>query len=519
MVTLAKFARLCETLEHQTPTLKVKTIVGSMPSFHEKERLIYILSQEYEVNNIGNKRAIKWIAEAMGLFEDEVESAVYTWGDIGEAVMEIDEGNHEDSKISMVNLIYLLEMDCASMSNDNFLLFKERLNQMSAREKKWFIRYWLRTPRNGVNNKIPLKAMATYYGKGVREIEKYAKFNKAHEICLKLEVGKTPECNLVHGQFVKPMLAKAKKPRDLIRNPIIDIKYDGNRYQIHKAKFDDKTSVIIFNRKGNIVTDQYPDIVEIVKGFDTDNLIMDSEIYPVNLDGTPAEHKLLAKRVHKKNKEEAVQQCPVKLAVFDLLSLDNVTLLDEPQRNRMTALQETIPKEYQTYVFETDGNQTEAAAYNTAIDLGFEGIMIKDPTMAYQSGKRSKGWLKHKPPRFNYDVVITSASYGDGKRSHVYGTYGISVKDGSDYVSVGKVGTGFSDYDLEWLTTELRKNIESYEGDTYFFLPRIVLEVTCDLVTNDANNNIGLRFPRCLRIRRDKYASEADTLDTLKEAM
>jgi len=101
----------------------------------------------------------------------------------------------------------------------------------------------------------------------------------------------------------------------------------------------------------------------------------------------------------------------------------------------------------------------------------------------------------------------------------VFGAYGISVKDGSDYVSVGKVGTGFSDYDLEWLTTELRKNVESFSDDAMYFLPRIVLEVTCDLITTDADNNIGLRFPRCIRIRKDKYASEVDTLDTLKEVM
>jgi len=516
-MTLEKLARMCEVLENQTPTNKVNTIVGSMSAVDNKTHLIHILSMEYMPNNIGNKRAIKWIAEAMGLFESEVEDAVYTWGDIGEAVYQLDEGNETDSNISLVTMASLLENDCSSIKHQSYTIFNEHLNQMSAREKKWFIRYWLRTPRNGVNNKIPLKAMAKYYGKGIREVEKYAKFNTAGEICVALDAGEIPECKLVHGQFVKPMLAKAKKPRDIIRNPIIDIKYDGNRYQIHKSWVANAVSIIIFNRKGNIVTNQYPDIADIVREFEPTNIIMDTEIYPVNLDGTPAEHKLLAKRVHKKDKQEAVQQCPVKLAVFDVLSLDGKTLLEEKQKDRMDILQKVIPKEYQTYVF--DNETTQEGAYHTAISLGFEGIMIKDGNMTYQSGKRSKGWLKHKPPRFNYDVVITSAAYGDGKRSHVFGTYGISVKNGSDYVSVGKVGTGFSDYDLEWLTTELRKNVDSYSGETFVFLPRIVLEVTCDLVTNDSDNNIGLRFPRCIRIRRDKYPSEVDTLDTLKESM
>ena len=139
--------------------------------------------------------------------------------------------------------------------------------------------------------------------------------------------------------------------------------------------------------------------------------------------------------------------------------------------------------------------------------------------MAYDFGARSKGWLKYKPPRFNFDVVITSAKYGEGKRANVFGTYGISVKDGSDFVSVGNVGTGFSDNQLTMLTRELRKHIESHEGDTYHMLPRIVLEVTCDLVTKDAKDNVGLRFPRCIRIRDDKYAVDADTIQRVMEFM
>ena len=101
----------------------------------------------------------------------------------------------------------------------------------------------------------------------------------------------------------------------------------------------------------------------------------------------------------------------------------------------------------------------------------------------------------------------------------MFGTYGISVIDGSDYVSVGSVGTGFSDSDLTLLTTDLKKIVESYEGDTFHFLPRVVLEVTADLVSTDDDGNIGLRFPRAVRVREDKYAKEADTLQTVQEMM
>ena len=66
------------------------------------------------------------------------------------------------------------------------------------------------------------------------------------------------------------------------------------------------------------------------------------------------------------------------------------------------------------------------------------------------------------------------------------------------------------------MTTKLRKNVDHYTGDEYFFLPRIVLEVTSDLVSTDSDGNIGLRFPRCVRIRHDKYVAEVDTLETVR---
>jgi len=84
---------------------------------------------------------------------------------------------------------------------------------------------------------------------------------------------------------------------------------------------------------------------------------------------------------------------------------------------------------------------------------------------------------------------------------------------------VGSIGTGFSDADLLKLTNQLRPLVESYKDNKYSFLPRIVLEITADLVSQDAKGNIGLRFPRVMRIRDDKYVSDINTLEDVKQLM
>ena len=515
-MSFSNFARMCEVLEQQTPTQKAETISSSLNGIGNKGVVMQILSLDYPINNIGESRAITWIANALGVFEDEVESAVSIWGDVGEAVAELDIGNETDSDISIVQALMMLELDCSRINSNAYTLFAQELQKMSAREKKWFIRYWLRKPRNGVNNKVPLKAISKHFSIKYGDITKYSHFYNAGEICKSLEDGVTPECKLTHGHFVSPMLAKPRKGKERPKEYIVDVKYDGNRYQIH---FDEvKESVIIFNRKGKVATNQYPDIVKLILEDEVFKIggIYDTEIYPIKTDGTPAEHKLLAKRVHKLNKEEAVQQCPVKLAVFDVLKWNEESCLDKSLKKRIKLLDMSVFPEYRAKRFD---DTTIKASYHLAIDWGFEGIMIKDSSLAYDPGKRSKGWLKYKPPRIELDVVITSAQYGKGKRSNVFGTYGISVRDGADYIEVGKVGTGFTDEELIWLTNELRKSIERYEDNVYHFSPRLVLQVTSDLISNDSDGNIGLRFPRSMRVRHDKYPAEADTIQRVKELM
>tara|TARA_R110002051_G_scaffold260800_2_gene320599 strand:- start:8726 stop:10270 length:1545 start_codon:yes stop_codon:yes gene_type:complete len=514
-MTLAKFATMCELLEFETPTRKAQIISENLSSFqlHEKALVIEILSLELIPNNIAGKRAIKWVSNALGLFEDEVESSVSIWGDLGEGMFQYYEGDNVHSNIHLELFWSSIQKDCASIQK-GFTRFADRLGKMSAIEKKWFLRYWLRKPRNGVNNKVPLKAMALHYKVEYKDVTKWSQYNSASDICGELEEGNTPECKLVHGNFLAPQLAKARKGKEKHSESIVDIKYDGNRYQIHKQD----ESIIIFNRKGKLVNDQYPDIIELVSSHFFKNGIMDTEIYPVDSNGNPAPHKKLATRVHSKDKAKAVADCSVKLVVFDLLKSEDKILLDSPYHERLLQLKLHVPLENCAEVFPLT-EHTIQSAYNIAISRGFEGIMIKNANAPYHSGKRSKAWLKYKPPRISLDVVITSAKYGEGKRANVFGTYGISVIDGSDYVSVGSVGTGFSDSDLMLLTTNLKKQVESYDKDTFHFLPRVVLEVTADLVSTDDDGNIGLRFPRVVRVREDKYAKEADTLQTIREMM
>ena len=81
-MTLSRFSNLCEALENSKG--KRKTLSENFSTFSDDgEILVRILCEEYESNNIGLTNARKWIANALGCFDDEVVEYENMCGDLG----------------------------------------------------------------------------------------------------------------------------------------------------------------------------------------------------------------------------------------------------------------------------------------------------------------------------------------------------------------------------------------------------------------------------------------------------
>ena len=500
-----EFSRLMQAIEYKTPSQTVSLLAKEFKEIENKTRFIDILSLNLGPNNLASKKALKWITKSLEVFEEEIETSIYNHGDIGEAVYHFDNSD-ESSEYGLGPMYSILQMDCSKSDGEAFRIFNTYFNGMSSLERKWFLRYWLRTPRNGINEGLVRKLVAKVYDKKEAEVKKHMQLHSLSDIVVYYTTNQTPPNDLVIGRFIKPMLAKEVPKEKWPKEHIIEYKYDGARYQIHKGD-----SVLIFNRKGKIVTDKFPDIVLMINAWEMkESFIIDTEIYPVESNGRPAPFKKMGTRIHSKNIDEAVEKCPVELAVFDCMMFNGENLMDNSLRERLPF----ILKFHKQAVRVTEDSDS---FYNLAINDGYEGIMVKDLNASYESGKRS--WVKYKPPRIELDVVVTGARYGEGKRATVFGSYDIAVKDGTKFIPVGSIGTGFSNIDLISLTQQGKKIVQRVVDGTYELLPRIVLEVTADLVSKDADNNLGLRFPRLLRIRNDKPVSDINTISDVEALM
>jgi DNA ligase-1 len=150
---------------------------------------------------------------------------------------------------------------------------------------------------------------------------------------------------------------------------------------------------------------------------------------------------------------------------------------------------------------------------------GNEGLMIKDLQSTYTPGKRGKSWLKMKRELATLDVVVTAVEYGHGKRIGVLSDYTFAVWDEDRLVNIGKAYSGLTDSEISEMTQWFLEHTIEDRGFLRVVEPKIVLEVAFNNMMRSDRHESGyaLRFPRIVRLRPDKSAEDADTLQRAQE--
>jgi DNA ligase-1 len=155
----------------------------------------------------------------------------------------------------------------------------------------------------------------------------------------------------------------------------------------------------------------------------------------------------------------------------------------------------------------------------SARDASIEGLMLKRRDSPYIAGRRVGYWYKWKRDPLTADCVMMYAQRGHGKRSSFYSDYTFGCwTAGGELLPVGKAYSGFTDAELAMLDRFVRNHTVNRFGPVREVEKTLVLEVAFDSIHASTRHKSGLamRFPRISRIRTDKPAAEADTVEGLK---
>ena len=220
--------------------------------------------------------------------------------------------------------------------------------------------------------------------------------------------------------------------------------------------------------------------------------------------------------------EKMMSEVPVELNVFDVIYYNGENFINEPFKKRRELIKKIIKNEkFKIKIVDgiiTDDNEEAEKFYNNSLEKGMEGVMFKTLDAPYKPGARVGYMIKLKGEADTLDLVITGATWGEGKRANWLSSFELSCKAGDKFLAIGKVGTGVKEKNegvtFEELTRILKSLIIEEKGKEVVIKPKIVVEVAYQEIQKSPSYSSGyaLRFPRVIILRYDKGANDADSL-------
>lgn len=554
------YSDLCEIyekLESTTKGLEKTEILSKFLDKIKKEpETIYLIQGRIfpDYNNqelgISEQLAIKAISKVSGINEEKIVNEFKKLGDLGKVAELVTKNKKQSSLFSsklttekvLSNLKKIPTLEGKGTVDKKIALIVELLNSAKDKEAKYLIRTILGDLKIGVGSGIIRDAIVIncFQPKDIQEKKEksemvqaaYDKATDFSEVFEKACKNRLSDISLSPGKPVKVMLyPKADNIDDAFeivgRPAAFEFKYDGFRMMVNRNKDEIK----IFTRRLEEVTKQFPDAIKYIKeNVKSESFIIDCEAVgfePKTKKYRPFQD--ISQRIKRKyDIEKLEKELPIELNVFDIIFYNGKSLIETHFMERRKILDKIInQKPYKIKLAEqiVTGDDKEANDfYEKALKEGQEGLMGKSLTAPYKPGARVGYGVKIKPDANDFDLVITGAEYGTGKRAGWLTSFDVSCNDNGELLEIGKVSTGLKEKPEEGLsfielTDMLKKIIVSEDGKHVQVKPEIVLAVGYQNIQQSPTYTSGyaLRFPRVKALRPDRGITDIATLDEIKK--
>jgi DNA ligase 1 len=486
--------------------------------------------------------------------EAQLTAAYRKHGDLGAVAGEVlPERSGQGVGVLEVDRVFR-EIAAARGPTAKTALVHDLLARATPREAKYIVKIMTDDLRIGLKESLVEEAIAKAYGGTLAEVQRVNMLLGDIGETLRLAVeGKLAEAKMRMFHPLGFMLASPiESPEEGLSyfgEAAVEDKYDGIRAQAHVSDGE----VRFFSRTRDEITESFPELLDVLPGLGRD-AILDGEIVAWDT-GRALPFSALQQRLgRKKVSERMLREIPVAYVVFDVLYAGGELLIDRPLRERARALDELLAAEREIAHHRGTETQRKTGQGNLAFEdedgerpptthivrapvfratspeeleklfaeaqaRGNEGLMIKDLNSSYTPGKRGKSWLKMKRELATLDAVVTAVEYGHGKRVGVLSDYTFAVWDGDRLVNIGKAYSGLTDAEIAEMTQWFLQHTIEDQGFRRTVEPKIVLEVAFNNMMQSERHESGyaLRFPRIARLRPDKTAEEADTIERVRE--
>lgn len=525
---MKQFTRLINTVELTNKTNdKIDAFVEYLSSAPDKDKLwlIAIFTGKRPKRPVKTTLMREWCMEISGIPEWLFLESYSTVGDLGETLALLlpnptkkDNRSFNDWMNDIVNL-----RTKSDAEKEHFI--RSAWSSLDMQERLIFNKLIGGSFRIGVSKKTLVNALAKYSGLEANQL--------MHSIIGNWDVNSISFEDLIHGKHInydnsKPYpfclaYALEKDLNDLgaISDWQIEYKWDGIRGQIVKRNDE----VFIWSRGEELVTKQFPELVEAIKNLDGD-FVIDGEILALK-DNTILLFNDLQKRLNRKNiTKKLLQEVPIGFYAYDMLEWDHQDIRNQPLIERRKSLEQlfednSVPGKalFLSDIIEVDSWEQLHQIRSEARSKDSEGLMLKQKKSPYHTGRKKGDWWKWKVDPLTIDAVMIYAQKGSGRRSAHYTDYTFAVKKDDGLVTVAKAYSGLTNEEILEVSRFVKQNSIEKFGPVRTVKPELVFEIAFEgiALSNRHKSGVALRFPRISRWRKDKPVEEIDTIETVKQ--
>ncbi|CAH0727516.1 unnamed protein product, partial [Brenthis ino] len=430
-------------------------------------------------------------------------------------------------------------------------VFSYALKKLTAEQFKWFLRIILKDMKLSMSVD---RTLAMFHPDAP---ELYRNCSNLVKVCEELEDGDTRPSELGVQLFyaVRPMLSERLDITQIQKLPtsntyIVEDKFDGERFQMHM----ENDTFEYFSRKGHPYSKKYGKNYEsgLLTPYLKDcfsenarNFILDGEMMGWHKEGQYFGSKGMAYDIKKVTENSSYRPC---YCVFDILYYNGKSLVGAedkglPLKERLKILDSLFKDKRGVILHSTRSVVKDSVdilnALNKAIDNQEEGVVVKDVDSFYLANSRNAGWYKIKPEytddtMTDLDMVIIGADEAENKRQGRAKSFHVACVDATPgeptrWVCVGRVSTGFTYEERERVCAILENNWKlakkspippclhfNKEKPDIWILPEhsMVLQVRASELVRSSGYGAPytLRFPRVVRLRRDKPVADVMSL-------
>jgi DNA ligase-1 len=564
---MRKLAETCDAIAATTKKLQKTTIVADYLRSRTMDEAavsaVFLSGRafpawEEATLQVGGSLLWRVVGELSGKDEAALTAAYRKYGDLGSVAWEVLAPRSEQRLNVLEVADSFSKIAAARGPAAKAALVRDLLARATPLEAKYIVKIMTGDLRIGLKESLVEEAIAKAYGGtltgALKEVQRANMLLGDIGETLRLAVeGKLADATMrmFHplGFMLASPIESAQEGLSYFADAAVEDKYDGIRAQAHISGGE----VRFFSRTRDEITESFPELPDALAGLQED-AILDGEIVAWEEPGRARPFSVLQQRLgRKKVSDRMLREVPVAYLVFDILYANGELLIDRPLRERGQILDELLAAERKTAHHRDTESQSKTGQGKLVFDdkhpetnvvniirapvirassaaqleehfaaaqaRGNEGLMIKDLDSTYTPGKRGKAWLKMKRELATLDVVVTAVEYGHGKRVGVLSDYTFGVWEGDRLVNIGKAYSGLTDAEIGEMTQWFLDHTIEDQGFRRTVEPKIVLEVAFNNMMQSDRHDSGyaLRFPRIVRLRPDKSAHDADTIERVRE--